>query len=161
MAMRTRTDKEAHVRRILVLALLLLLPVSVAAQGPYPIQQSPVPLAPCSFLKNANGATPTATVTPPSGTYVYICGIEITLVCGTTTCTVAAPQTLGTSNLGGLTWTVPTTGVGQAAGTGWAQYFSFPNPIRSANSGTATSVGAAPAGTNGTWNLNIYGWLAP
>src|SRR5262249_8925311 len=150
MAMRTRTDKEAHVRRILVLALLLLLPVSVAAQGPYPIQQSPVPLAPCSFLKNANGATPTATVTPPSGTYVYICGIEITLVWGRTSCPVTAPHTPGTPTRGGLTWPGPTPGVGRGPGPGGSQSFSFPNPTRGATGGRGRSAGGAPAVTNGT-----------
>ncbi len=147
------------------LLLIILAPALVFAQAGVPgtlTQQSPTMLTACSSIATANGATPTATTaTPPPGYYVYVCGIEITLACGTTTCTVVAAQTLGTTNLNSLTFTVPSTGVGSAAGSGLVMYYPSPLPIKANAIGTTVAVGAAPAVTNGNWRINIYGYYAP
>lgn len=123
------------------------------------VQQDPQVLNFASNLCTATGATPTCSITVPSGQWVYVTGIEITLVCGSTTCTAIGATNVSTANLGGLAFTVPSTGNGAAAGTAQTLYFAYNSPLKSAAPGTTTSVGAAPAVTNGTWRINVYGYF--
>ncbi len=155
-------------KRILAALLIVLLaPVLVFAQAGVPgtlTQQSPTMLNACGVLASATAAVgtgATATVTVPNAQFTYICGIEITLVCGTTTCTAIAATAITTANLGGLAFTLPSTGMGAAAGTATVAYFMYPNPLKSAAPGTTITVGATPAVANGVWRVNIYGYFAP
>lgn len=147
-------------RRLLLALALLLLAVPACAQGPVQTQQALLRLDAASNLCTASSATPTCSITVPSGQWVYITAIEITLVCGTTTCTAAAAQTTSTANLGGVVFTVPSTGYGAVAGSGAVMYFPFANPVKSAAPGTTTSIGALPAVTNGTWRVNVWGYFS-
>jgi hypothetical protein len=141
-------------------AAICLSSVGAFAQAATPTQSSPSRLDASQLVATSATSAATLTITPPSGQYVYINGVEVQNCAGGTAVTAAAPTTVTTTNLGGVAWTI---GSGVTAGlcqpspmsAGWAA------PLKSAAPGTAVTIVLPTFATNQTIRVSAYYYFAP
>jgi hypothetical protein len=142
--------------------LLLLLAAPAFAQAP--VQSVPTELRATQVCSEVRGTgAQTATLTAPSGQFLYINSIEINAMGqGGTVATTGTAASVTTTNIPGTI----TTGVfplqGQAAGASIANFF-YPlsgNGLKSSAPGTATTV-VAPSIANVAWHISLCGYYAP
>lgn len=150
------------------LLVALLGTVPLAAQQALPttiIQQSPSLLNACT-PQNATAAVNTAvTLTiaaPPSGQYIYLCGIDITISFNTGGPTVSTNVSFTSTNIGpaGATWAWKTSWAGTASTT-IAQPFTFQFPIRATSPGTAVTIISPAINATAAYSITGYYYVAP
>lgn len=146
----------------LAAALLLLSPAAFAQVAPNtaPVQQLGTRLDAAQLVSTSATSATTITITPPSGYFVYITGLEITNCAGATAVTAAAVTTVTTTNLSGAAWTL---GSGVTAGLCQPQAPNgpFSNPLKSATAGTAVTIVLPTFATNQTIRVSAYYYFAP
>jgi hypothetical protein len=152
-------------RRLLLLGLLLTLTATAQAQQTLPatiVQQSPTLLNACTPM-NATAAVNTAvtlTITaPPSGQYIYICGIDLAVSFNASAAVASTNVSFTSTNLGpaGATWAWKTSWVGTAN----AQPFTFQYPVRATSPGTAVTIVAPAIQTTTAYSITAYYYVAP
>lgn len=155
------------ITRFLLSLVLLAFPVMVAAQSStgVSVQASPTMLNACSAQNTATGAANTAvtaTLTPPSGQYVYLCYVHISQVANAAVTGAAGPAPIFT------TTNLPTNMVwwGNNATQGTGLYtlvtdspFGF--PVKAAAPGTAVTVVTSAGQSTNSVRINIAGYFAP
>lgn len=142
---------------MIVFALLLLLAGPLHAQTL--VQQSATALNACSTL-NATAAVNnqvTLTLTPPSGQYVYLCGLDVT-VSQNGTATANTNVSFTSTNLGGWAWkySLPAT-----INLALVQPFYFSIPVKAAAAGTAVTIVSPSATAQTAFSINGYYYFAP
>lgn len=99
----------------------------------------------------------TITLTPGTGQYVYVTGLDISNCEGSTTVTVANPTYITTTNLTGSPQYQIGSGPGTAPGVcSPASSFAFSTPLRSTTAGTAVTFILPTFITNQTVSVNVY-----
>lgn len=156
----TRFVRLSILAALVECALMLGAAQAASAQsGPTRVQQDPSVLTACS-VSNATAAINnqvTVTITPPSGQYVYICGIDVASSQNATS-TVNTNLQYTSTNLGGWSWKYSLAATVNIAIT---QAFYFNNPVKSAAAGTAVTVVSPGATANTAFNINVYYYFAP
>lgn len=158
-------------RRLFVLTLLLtlLLPIaSFAQQQSNPgvsVQASPSMLNACNVMATATGAANTAvtaSVTPPSGQYFYLCYVHISMAANAAVTGAAGPAPIFT------TTNLPTNLVwwGNNATQLTGAYTLVTDspmgfPIKTAQAGTAFSIVTSAGQSTDSVRINIAGYFAP
>lgn len=152
--------------RLLLIALLVA-PVfaQVQAPGATYVQQAQ-PLYACNQTTTATGAsngTVTATLTPPSGQYVYICHIDIVEVANAAVTGAAGPAPIfTTTNLPtNLVWWGEngTLTTGQMKPVVTLAFGAV--PLKSATAGTAFSIVTSAGQSTVSARINVSGFFAP
>lgn len=140
----------------LLLALTVLLPSAVSAQGFTPVSIPPDALFPVvKYATNATSNT-TLTIAPQSGGYLYIQQISITNCAGAAV-TGAAPLSITSTNLGGGTtpaWTVGTAGTAGMCNP--VEGYIGAQPMKSNTPGTAVTFVLPTFTTNQVLRINVF-----
>lgn len=147
-----------------LLATLLLLSVPAWGQSPARVQQDPSVLDACTASATATGAgntAVTATLTPPSGSFVYVCTIQLQEFANTAVTASGTALAVTTSGLSAnLTFQGDNSNL--TLGTTKDFFWSFDRPLKTAATGTAFSVAWPATGqATQTIRLNITGYFAP
>jgi hypothetical protein len=150
---------------VLLALVLLALPLGAFAQTP--VQQSPTMLNACSG-RNATAAIANAvTLTipaPPSGQYIYLCGVDFQVSNDATGGTVAQSNVcFTTTNLSSAQWCYSqVTGVANTQVLIGQQAYYFPGwAVKSANPSTAVTIVSPASMTHSIYNINAYYYTAP
>lgn len=155
-------------RKLLILGLLLALTVTSQAQQSLPatiVQQSPTLLNACT-PQNATAAVNTAvTLTinaPPSGQYIYICGIDISISFNAAAAVASTNVSFTSTNIGpaGATWAWKTSWIGTTSTT-IAQPFTFQYPVRATSPGVAVTIISPTLQTTTAYSITAYYFVAP
>lgn len=140
-----------------VLALLLLLAGPLHAQTL--VQQSATALNACSTANSTAAVNNqvTLTITPPSGQFVYLCGLDIT-VSQNGTATANTNASFTSTNLGGWAWKYS---LAATANLALVQPFYFSIPVKGAAAGVAVTVVSPTALAQTAFSINGYYYFAP
>lgn len=125
------------------------------------IQHDPSMLNACTSINATAAVNTTATVTipaPPSGTSVYICGIDLSESFNASGPTVATNLTFTSTNFGGWLWKYSSPGV---ASTTVFQSFYFTQPVKAPLPSTAVTFVSPAINATGAYSINVYYLLAP
>lgn len=144
-----------------VVPLLFLATVALAQVPPTaPVAQVPSRLDACTIGSTANGsAQQTLTLTPQSGQFLYVCGVDLEYCTGTSAVTAAAATTTTSTNLpNNPKYGVP---VGTAATSCYNVVVTYDPPLKATAAGTPVTFVSPAAITNLTFNMNAYGYSAP
>jgi hypothetical protein len=130
-----------------------------------PIQNVPSELRASQNCSEVRGTgSQTATLTPPSGQYVYLASLEASAFAQAGTAGVSTPASLSSTNLNGITFGLfaGTSTQNNTAGSPVANFnYSFSgNGLKSSAAGTAVTV-VAPSVTNLGWHILLCGYFAP
>lgn len=150
----------------LLIGLLLSFPLTAAAQSTgVVVQASPSMLNACNVQATATGAANTAvtaTVTPPSGQYFYLCYVHISQAANAAVTGAAGPAPIYT------TTNLPTNmvwwgnNITQLTGTYTLVTDStFGFPIKTAAPGTAFTIVTSAGQSTNSVRINIAGYFAP
>lgn len=115
----------------------------------------------CTAAGQSHSSAATITITPPGGSYVYICGVDIENCAGASAVTAAAETFVTTTNLtGSPQWMI---GSGTTAGACQppAHYSFAPGSVKSAQIGTAVTFVLPTFATNQTVNVNVWYYTNP
>lgn len=118
------------------------------------VQQSATALNACSAA-NATAAVNnqvTLTLTPPSGQFVYLCGLDFAASQNATS-TANTNSVVTSTNLGGWAYKYSLAAV---ANTSLTQSFYFTNPVKAAASGTAVTIVSPAALAQCAFSINAY-----
>jgi hypothetical protein len=140
----------------LVVACALIAAPAFAQQA---TQQSATRADAANLVQTSATSAATITITPPSGQYVYLTGLDITNCAGSSAVSAAAVTTISTTNLGGVAWTIGSgvaAGLCQPAPTG-----PFSLPLKSTTAGSAATIVLPTFATNQTIRVNAYYYFAP
>lgn len=149
--------------RFALLLTALLVPVLLSGQqnGATRVQQDPAMLNACTPLNATAAVNATATLTipaPPSGLYVYVCGLDITISFDATGGTASTNVTFTSTNFGGWLWKMSWAGT---VSTTIVQPFYFSQSIKSPSAGTAVTFVSPAANLHGAYSINGYYYYAP
>jgi hypothetical protein len=110
------------------------------------------------FASTVNGTTQqTATITPQSGQYVYVTGVDFENCSSASAGAAGTPVFATSTNLGGIKWGIPTS---VPAGSCVVTQFYYNPPLKSSTQGAPATVISPAAETNVTYNTNLYGYAA-
>lgn len=155
-----------YLARLLAIVLLAV-PVfaQVQAPGATYVQQAQ-PLYACNQTATATGAANTAvtaTLTPPSGQYVYLCHVDIAVAANAAVTGAAGPAPIfTTTNLPtNLVWW----GTNETLGTGaMRSVIALPfivAPLKSATAGTAFTIVTSAGQSTENVRINVSAFFAP
>lgn len=117
-------------------------------------QQTAQHLDAAQLVATSNTSAQTITITPPAGQYVYITEVDISNCAGASAVTAAAPTSITTTQLNGLTFQV---GSGTTAGACQPNDPHFyGNGLKSAAAGTAVTFVLPTFATNQTIRVNVH-----
>lgn len=149
------------ITRILALAFLLLSNPAVAQQGSA-VQLSGSRNDAATAVGHSHSSASTITLTPTTGQYVYITGIDLMNCEGGTTVAVAAPTFITTTNLTGSPQYMIGSGPGTSPGVcSPTAALEFTAPLRAAAVTTAVTFVLPTFITNQTISMNVYYYSAP
>lgn len=154
----------AGIMAVLVIAAILIVAAVALAQAP--VQNVPTELRASQVCSEARGTgAQTATLTPPSGQYVYVQSLEAGAFTVGGTVAISVPASLTSTNLpGSITFGLfgATANTSNTAGTVYQNFvYSFAgNSLKSSAAGTAVTV-VAPSVTNLGWHIALCGYFAP
>lgn len=135
---------------------------SVVAQAPTVVQQTATDrtgCSPISFTAAVNN-TVTLTLTPPSGQYVYFCGLTLGLSNDATGTVASANLTFTSTNLGGWLWKF--SDIGTANVTTQQTFFTSPRwLLRSQVAGTAVTIVSPAINLHAAYGINAAYYFAP
>jgi hypothetical protein len=154
-------------KKLLLLALVVLLAVAGPVSAQTLIQQSPTLLNACS-VSNQNGAVnaqKTVTLTPQSGQYVYVCGLDFQVTNDATGAVTQANVCFTSTNLGPAgalpQWCYSAiNALNTSALIGQNAYY-YPFPLKSQTPGTAVTIVSPAANLHAAYNVNVYYYYAP
>lgn len=117
---------------------------------------------PTSAVVHSHTSAATLTITaPPTGSFVYVTGIDISNCAGASAVTAAAPTYITTTNLTGA----PQYQLGSGVTAGLCQPTSsgiaFTTPLRSTTAGAAVTFVLPTFATNQTVSVNVYYFYGP
>jgi galactitol-specific phosphotransferase system IIB component len=135
-------------------ALLFAALFSAGAMAQTSTQQAAQHLDAAQLVATSNTSAQTITITPPAGQYVYITEVDISNCAGASAVTAAAPTSITTTQLNGLTFQV---GSGTTAGACQpADPHFYGNGLKSAAAGTAATFVMPTFANNQTVRLNVH-----
>lgn len=129
------------------------------------VQASPSMLNACNVQTTATGAANTAvtaTLTPPSGQYVYICYIHISQVANAAVTGAAGPAPIFTTT--NLPTNIVWWGNNATQGTGAFTLVTdstYGFPLKSAAPGTAFTIVTSAGQSTNSVRINVAGYYAP
>lgn len=145
----------------IALTALFILTLALEARAQQTVQRAGQQSDVATMVSTVVSSAGTFTITPPSGNYIYFTNVEMQNCAGATTVTGAAPTSITTTNMGGLTWLIGSgsTAAGQCLPT--AASGSFGKRLKSTTPGTAVVFTLPTFATNQTVRLSVYYYFAP
>lgn len=150
----------------LLAVLLLVVPVFAQVQSPgATLVQQAQPYVTCNQTNTATGAANTAvtaTLTPPSGQYVYLCSIDIQEVANAAVTGAAGPAPIfTTTNLPtNLVWWGNNATQGTGQNTNVVSH-DYPSYLKSSVAGTAFTIATSAGQSTDSVRINVAAFFAP
>jgi hypothetical protein len=158
----TPMKRVRYILLVAALAVLAAVPhVSAQQNGATRVQADATMLNACTPLNATGAVNATATLTipaPPSGLYVYVCGIDIAISFDATGGTASTNVTFTSTNFGSWLWKMSWAGT---ASTTITQPFYWAQPLKSPSAGTAITIVSPAANLHGAYSINGYYYYAP
>jgi hypothetical protein len=147
--------------RLSALAVLVCALPALAQQvsGATPVQQTATRADACvpSSATNAVNTVTTLTLTPPSGMFVYLCGLDLNVSNNGTGAVVSTNLVWTSTNFGGWQWKYSAT---NAANTMTDKTFSWNPVVRSAQPGTALVITSPAVNAQAAYTITAYYYFA-
>jgi hypothetical protein len=148
--------------RLLALATALLALPALAQQvsNATPVQQTATRADACvpTSTTNAVNTVTTLTLTPPSGMFVYLCGLDINVSNNATGAVVSTNLIWTSTNFGG--WQYKYSAVNTANTNGLDKTFSWNPVVRSAQPGLAMTIVSPAVNAQAAYTITAYYYFA-